>query len=200
MIQPQYLSYGYDSFHHCPSTSPIDTTQFTTAPILALRIRYSTLQPQFQFCWCTLLSHCQSYWYYTVHFCPSTSLTDMVQSTNSPTSPNDTTQSMSVAVLVLLIWYSLPLPSTSPTDTTAHFYLNISPADMKQSTIAPLQDILIRYLYQSYWYLTDTSSSDIQQSTTALILVLSIPYNPQLPRYMSYWYDTIHYCPSTSPT
>ena len=175
--------------------------QYTTAPILALRIRYSTLQPQYQFCWCTPLLHCQSYWYYTVHFCPSTSLTDMVQSTNSSTSPNDTTQSMSVAVLVLLIWYSLPLPSTSPTDTTAHFCPSISPADMKQSTTAPIQDILsTTALYKSYWYLTDTSSSDIQQSTTALILVLLIPYNPQLPQYMSYWYDTIHYCPSPNPT
>ena len=156
-------------------------TQYTTASVLALRIRYSTLELQYQFCWCTLLSHCQSYCYYTVHFCPSTS-------------PNDRhSQCLSRYYHCAVPFLLIRQPTSVPV-----------PADMKQSTTAPIQDILIRKsttaLYQSYWYLTDTSSSDIQQSTTALILILLIPYNPQLPQYMPYWYDTTHYCPSTSPT
>ena len=179
----QYQSYWYDTIHYCPYTRPTYMIQYiiTSVPILLM---YTTVAlPVLLILHSPFLSQYQS--------------TDTVQSTNSPTSPNDTTQSMSVAVLVLLIWYNLPLPST--TDTTAHFCPSISPADMKQSTTAPIQDKLCTALYQSYWYLTDTSSSDIQQSTTALILVLLILYNPRLPQYMSYWYDTIHYCPSTNP-
>ena len=51
-LLPQYQSYWYPIIHCCPSTSPIDTTQSTTAPV-----------------WAMLLP--------TVNYCPNTSLTGM---------------------------------------------------------------------------------------------------------------------------
>ena len=109
----QYLSYWYDTFHQYPCTSQTDTTQPTIIPVLILLIWYnlplspdqvilirlSSLLPHFQsylydkvqFCpqdlliWhSTEMSHCQPYWYYTVHNSPSFNLTDIIQSTYTP--------------------------------------------------------------------------------------------------------------------
>ena len=151
MIQPQYQSYGYDTFLYCPSTSPIDTT----VPVLL--IRHNTLLPQYQPYVYDTVHNNLSTSFVDVHYCHNASPTNTTQITtlpvpvllilHSPPMPqyqsNDTTQSPFVAVHVLLIWYSLPQPSTSPTDTTVYFCPSTSPGDMIQSTTAPIQ-------YQSY--------------------------------------------------
>ena len=142
MIQSQYQSYEYDTFHYCPSTSSV----YTTVPVLL--IWYNTLLPQYQpiqyittsvtvpLMYTTvllpvlliqhrsLLSQYQFYWYDTVHWCPS----------------------------------------TCPNDTTVTFCRGTSATDMIQSTTAQ---------YKFSWY-------DI----------------PLLSQYESWWYDTVHKCPS----
>ena len=130
--------------------------QSTNAPLSVLLIQHSPLLSQYY--WYDTVYHChgpvllilhspllsenQSYWYNTAHLCSSTSSTD-------------TTLSATVLVLVLLIWYSLPLSWIIPTDMI--------------------------------------------QSATTSIPVLPIPCSPLLPKYQSYWYPSVHYCPNTSP-
>ena len=55
----QFYSYWYPIIHYCPSTSTMDTIQYTTAPVPVLLKRYST-------------------------FCPSTSLLNMAKYTSAP--------------------------------------------------------------------------------------------------------------------
>ena len=198
MIQPQYLSYGYDTFHYCPNTSPIDKSQYTTAPELLLLIRYSTLcsstslndksqsitapvpvllilysslLPQYVLLiWhSTLLPKYQSYWYTTVHYCPSTNPIDFLQSTAAP---------------ILSYWYN-----------TVHYCPSASCAVTLQSTTAPVPVLLIWHSpllsqYQSFWY----------DATIAPVSILLIAYSLLLSQYLSCWYPTVHYCLSTSST
>ena len=115
--------------------------QHTIAPVLVLVISCSTL-----------LQHCQTYLYATVHWWPGTSPSDIQQSTTYTYIQKYTTD----PVLVLLIRRS------------------------------PL--------------------------LTEWVLVLLIPFNAILPQYLpcgydtvhycqyqSYWYTTVHLCPSTRP-
>ena len=98
--------------------SPTDMIQSTTAEAPVLSILHTLL-----------LSKYQSDWYDTM---PSTSHIDT------------TTQPSSVAVLFLLIWYSLPLQSISPTDTTTNLCPSASPTDLIQSTSFSIPELLIR--------------------------------------------------------
>ena len=71
----QYQSDWYPTVPYCPSFSPVDTPQSTTAPVLVLLIRHRSLLPQYQSYWYAkvhLLTKYQSY-NVTVHYCPSTS-------------------------------------------------------------------------------------------------------------------------------
>ena len=88
-LLPKYQSYWYPSIHYCPNTSPIDTSQYTTAPGLPLPLRYSTLCPS-----TSLINKSQSttapvqvlliqIWYVTVHCWPRISLTHTRQSTTA---------------------------------------------------------------------------------------------------------------------
>ena len=139
----------------------------------------------------------QFYWYNTVCYCPSTSPTDMIQSTIVMNHSN---------------WHD-----------TVRYYLCTSPTDTMQSTTTQVPILLISFSpllpqYQSYWYesvhycsrTTPTyrystlcpspSLIDKWQSITTPGPVLLIIYSPLLPQYKSYRYDTVHFCLSTSPT
>ena len=79
---------------------------------------------------------------------------------------------------------------------TGQYCLSISPIDTTRYTTAP-ESLLIHFStlpapVAVYWYVA-------AQSIIAPDKVLLIPYSPQLPQYQSYWHDTVHYCPSTSP-
>ena len=186
-------------------------TQYTIAQVQALRIRYSTLQPQYQFYWCTL-SHSQSYWYYIVQYCPSTSLTDMIQFTSaSPmiwvnfcrsTSPTDMKQSTTAQYQSY--WYDSPLLTRyeSYWYNTIHYCPNTSHID-KIVHYCPIPVLLIPYWYQSYWYSAvhycpNSSPIDTLQSTTDPVQFLLIRHNTLLPQYQSYLKATVHFCPSTN--
>ena len=203
----QYQSYRYDELYFCPSISPTDSTQSTTVPAPLLLIRYSLLLPQYKSYWYDTFYYCPSasstdttqyttvpysYWYYTFHYYRSTSLTYMTQSSSSLT---DTTQPTSVPVLLLLIWYSLPLPtvgdwydsprlsqnescwydtvhycpSTRPIGYDSSLLPNTSPTDTLQCATATAQD-------QSY-FCPSTSPADMICS-------------PLLSQYQSSWYDS----------
>ena len=127
-ILSQYQSYRYDTFHYCPSISPTDTTQSITVSVSVLLIWYSPSTCPTDMIYSTtapapvlLIRQYQSYWYDTIHYCPYTSpyIYDTVHynlSTSSVdvhychiASPTDTTQSTSVPVPVLRIWYSPPI-------------------------------------------------------------------------------------------
>ena len=145
-LLPKYQSYWYPSIHYCPNTSPIDTSQYTTAPGLLL-ICYSTLCPSISLIdksqsitapvpvllilYSPLLPQYKSYWYDTVHFCPSTSPTYSHFIYHSP-----------------LLAYSYQ---------TVHYWLNTSLIDVTQYSISPVPVLLIHYStllpqYQSLWY------------------------------------------------
>ena len=188
-LLPQYQSYRYETLYYCPSISPTDTTQLTNVLVSVLLIWYS----------------------------PSTYPTDMIHSISAPVpvlsirntlllpqyksnsiSPTDTTQLTTVLVSVLLIWYS---PSTYHTD-------------MIHSTTTPVPVLLVRE-YKLFWYDTiyycpcasptftiqyiRTSVPVLLMHTTVTLPVLLLLYSPLLSQYQSYWYDTVHQCPSTSP-
>ena len=129
---------------------------------------------------------CQFYLYNTVIYCPSTSPTDMIQSTIVMDHSN---------------WYDTVryYPDTRPCSPLLPKYQSYwypSPIDMSQYTTAPELVLLIRYSTLC----TSTSLTDKSQSITAPVSVLLIPYSPLLPQYKFYWYDTVHFCPSISPT
>ena len=140
---------SYPTVHLCPSTNLIDTTQYTSTPELVLLILYSILMHQ-----------CQSYWYVTVNCWPSISPTHTQQSTTS-------------LAPVLLIHYSTLLPSVSPVGTLQ------SPVDQ----------------FQSYWYL---QSFWYHKYNTFQVPFLFIHYSTLLPQYQSYWYVAVHFWPSSS--
>ena len=154
----QCQSYWCDTIHCCPNTSPTYTIQCITTSVPVLLMYTTVILPVLLIPHSPLLSQYQSYWYDTVYQCPSTS-------------PNGTTQSTFVAILVLLIWYSLSLRSTSPTDTTAHFCPSMGPAD------SPLLPQCKAY-WQDSVLLPYTSPTD-----TLLIPVLVIFNSPLLPQF-----------------
>ena len=150
-LLPKYQSYWYPSIHYCPSTNPIDTSQYSTALGLLLLIRYSTLCPSTSLIdksqsitapvpvqlipYSPLLPQYKSYWYDTVHFCPST----------SPTYSH------------LICHCPLLAKNQSYSDRTVHYCLNTSFIDTTQYTISPVPVLLIHYStllpqYQSLWY------------------------------------------------
>ena len=145
-MRSHYQSNWYDTVYNCPSTShtdmavhhylstsPTNTIQSTSGPVLVLLILYS--QP---------LSQYQSYWHPTAHYCPSTNSTDTKQSITAPalvlliqhstlltedqsywydtvhcyhsTSPTYTIECTTVPLLILLMWD----PITNPIDTTLY--------------------------------------------------------------------------------
>ena len=123
-----------------------------------------------------LLSQYLCFWYVTVHQCPSTSPTDLIQSSTTPVS-------------VLLIGWS---PTAPVPDLLIMPFLLIWHSPLLSQ-------------YQSYWYnkVHNCHSNNLTkttQSITAQVSVLPICYDPQLPQNKSYIYDTVHNCPrSTSP-
>ena len=186
--------------------------QYTTAPLPVLHIRYSIiidLVPVLFIQHSILLSHYQSSWYYTVHYSPSTNLTDYDTVHKCSTiSSADTTQSTTVPVLVhwydtvyhchgpvLLLHSPLLSQNQSYWCDTAHLCSSTSTTDTTQSATVLVLVLLIWYSLPFPWIIpTDT----IQPATTP-IPVLPIPCSPLLPKYQSYWYPSIHYCPNTSP-
>ena len=153
-------------------------TQYMTLPLLK-KVRESLLILHSPW-----LSQYRSYWYDTFHQYPSTSQTD-------------TTQSTIIPVLVLLIWYNLPLP----------------PDQVILIRLSSLLSHFQSYLYdkvqfcpqdQFYWYDTVqncpiVSLTDTTQSTTLQVSILLTSYSPPISQYQSYWYDT-EYCSRTSPS
>ena len=82
--------------------------------------------------------------------------------------------------------------STQP----VQYCLSASLIDTTGYSTAP-ESLLIHFSTQPapvpvYWYVA-------AQLITAPDKVLLISYSPQLPQYQSYWHDTVHCCPSTSP-
>ena len=69
---------------------------------------------------------------------------------------------------------------------TVRYCPSTSPTDMIQSTIAMdhsnWYDTVRYYLY--------TSPTNTLQSTTTQVPILLISFNPLLPQYQSYWYDS----------
>ena len=179
----KYQSYWYDTLHYSPSISPTDRTQSTTELVPVLPIWNSLLLPQYQ-----------TYWYYSP-------LLPKYQLRGLPTVPY-CPKSKS-----LLLTYNPLLPRTCP-NKLQHFCLSISSADM---IFSPLLS-----QYQSCWsdtvhfypsprptdtspLLSQISSTDTLNFTTAQVPVLLMPYNQLLPQYQSNWYDSIHYCSTTNP-
>ena len=202
--------------HCCPITCPADTTQSTTAPVPVLLIRHSTL-----------LFHYQDYWYDTVHCCPRTSPIDTTQYTVSvdfspSTCATETPQSTIAPVPVLLIRHSTLLTQyQSYCYDTLHDCSNTYSTNTIQYTSPPVPVLLNSPLlpqYQSYCYDTAhfcpiTISVDTRQYTTPPFPIPLSPqlyfcpittptkrHSPLLSQYKSYWYDTVHNSPGTSPT
>ena len=115
---PKYLYYWY----YWPSSRPTDMTQFTSAPVPTILIRYSTLLPKYQ-----------AYWYDTVHFCPSTNPTDTIQS--------------AIALARVLLYATIHFcPSTSPTDTLQSY---IVPIPVLLIPCRPLLSLYQHFLYDT---------------------------------------------------
>ena len=95
----QYQSDWYPTVYYCPSFSPVDTQQSTTAPVPVLLIRHMSLLPQYQ-----------SYWYATVHLWPSTNLITSPSTTAPVPILTNILQSPTVPVTVLIIRHSTILP------------------------------------------------------------------------------------------
>ena len=181
MLQNQF--YWYNTVHYCPSTSPTDMIQSTTAMVQACQYG-SPLLSQYQFINMIgppILQY-QFYWYNTVHYCVSTSPTDTIQSATTHTSYADTLQFTTTPVPVLLISYNLLLPQYQSYWYDSTLLPRNIPTYTLQCTFAPIPVWLIR------------------QSATVPVPVLLIPSCSLLLQCQSYWYDTVHFCPSTSLT
>ena len=195
----------YPKVHFCPSTNLIDTTQYTSTPELVLLTHHSILMHQ-----------CQSYWYVTVHCWPSITPTHTQQPPTSLAPFCLYTALLYYPVPVLLVRWSPLLTSSSLTDT-------FSLIDTTQYTTLQVPFLLIHYStllpqYQSYWYVTvhywpsssltdtfqstsiSTSPIDSTEFTSATVPILLKPYILLLAQYQSYWYNIVNYCPSTSST
>ena len=129
----QYQTYRY--VHYCPNISPSNTQQSATVSVPDLLIRHSPLLPQCLSCWYPAVHHCLSARLIdtTVHYCPSTSITDMLQ-------------------------YTVPLPGLLIRYIVYHCP-HTSPTDMLKYTSALVSVLLITYShilsqYQTYWYPT----------------------------------------------
>ena len=159
-LVPQYLSYWYPVVNHYLSISHSNTQQSATVSVPDLLTRncplvrqYTTVPvPVLLISYSTQLSHYQSYWYATVHNCPSTSPT--AQSTSAP-------------VPTLLIWYSPPLPPYQSCSrlllqyvlliTYNHILSQYQSYGYPTVDYYPIINPMILYCpslpqYQSYWY------------------------------------------------
>ena len=166
LLLSQYKSYWYDTFNYCPSANSTDMTQYTTVPLPVLLI-------------------------YTFHYYPSTSLTYMTQSTIAPV-PVLLIRHSPLLSMYYSFWYDTvyhcPL---SATDTTAHVCPRRSPADMKQSTTAPVPDLLDTIVH----YSTSTNPANAIQSTTDGLPNTSPTDTLQCATAQ----DQSYFCSSTSP-
>ena len=212
----QSYLYLYTKVHYWPSSSPVDTSQSTSDPVLVLLIPFSAILPQYLPCGYDTINYCQyqSYWYPTVHLCPSTRPALLIL--YSPLLPQHQSywylQSTTAPVPNLLIQHNPLLPLyESYWYPTVHYYPISSPTDLAtvtvpviwytQSTTALVPVLLILHnpllsQYQTYWYnvvsfCPSTSSTDTIQTTTAAVPVLLIWHSPRVPQYQSYWYPTV---------
>ena len=135
----------------------MDTTQYTTTPVSVLLIPYSpTSAPVLLVFYSLLLPKHQSYWYPTVHYCPSPRPID----THIPLLPQ-----------YEFYWYHAVhnCPISSPIDMTTvpglvilymiKYCSSTSFTDATQSAIVPVPAVLIQhnpylfqYKYKFYWY------------------------------------------------
>ena len=141
-------SYLYTKVHYWPSAGPVDTLQSTSDPVLVLLIPFSAILLQYLPCGYDTVHYCQyqSYWYPTVHLCPST----------RP---------------VILILYSPLLPQYQSYWYSTVHYCPVTDLLIQHNPLLPQYE---SYWYPTVHYYPISSSTDMATATVPVILMCPV--------------------------